>query len=110
LRHKLDGEVLQAIDDAQIDILSILQPLDGEASQLPKDWRTASPWLIPRFGRPRPTARRLHGCEGPVPELLTTDETCRKREADSKRYKVAPITSACYLCNTRWKTRSIGRF
>jgi hypothetical protein len=29
LRDKLDGEVLQAIDDAQIDILSILQPLDG---------------------------------------------------------------------------------
>jgi hypothetical protein len=50
------GEVLKAIDDAQIDILSILQPLDGQASQFPKDWRTASPWLIPRFGRPRPTA------------------------------------------------------
>jgi hypothetical protein len=110
LRDKLDGEVLQAIDDAQIDILSILQPLDGQASQFPKDWRAASPWLIPRFGRPRPTARRLHGCEGLVPELLMADEACRKRSADSKCYKVALITSACYLCNTRWKTRSIGRF
>jgi hypothetical protein len=73
LRDKLDGEVLQAIDDAQIDILSILQPLDGQASQFPKDWRTASPWLIPRFGRPRPTARRLQECEGLVPELLMAD-------------------------------------
>ncbi|WP_027567296.1 hypothetical protein [Bradyrhizobium sp. URHA0013] len=66
--------------------------------------------LIPRFDRLRSTAERLHGCEGPVPELLTANETRRKNPTNSSRYKVALITSACYLCNTWRKTRSIGSF
>lgn len=47
---------------------------------------------------------------GPAPELLIANGTCKKNLMYSMCCESALITSACYLCNIRRKTRCIGLF
>src|SRR5205814_2611879 len=42
--------------------------------------------------------------------ILAATGTGIKRQAQTVCYERALITSACYLCNTRWKTSFIGPF
>ncbi|MGY4506548.1 O-linked N-acetylglucosamine transferase family protein [Bradyrhizobium sp. USDA 3650] len=89
------------------------QPLNGQASQFPKRWPAPSPWesLVDSTIRPAQTQSRASPRMWAVlAGTFDGNETCRKSTADSMPYKAALITSACYLCNTRRKTRSIGRF